>query len=396
MTNRSTLLLLMIMVVFSPLAIDIYLPALPLMAQDFSVDITYMQWSISVFILCLGFGQLLSGPLSDRFGRRPIALGGVVIYGISSFLLASVNNIEAFIIFRMTQGLGACAIVVAAFASVRDRYDPIKSGVMYSYLSSIICCVPAIAPLLGSILTEQLGWRSNFYIMGIYAVFAGLAVFLALPETRPHTTVQHAKLITIKRFKPILAHPVFLFNALIIMLTMAIILTFVTSSPAWIMVHLQQSQQTFVFWFSLNAILNIVAYVIAPKILIKLGVKNTIGSGMIIVLFAGMLMLALIQWNHPAGFMLPVMLSSIGISLLIGTCSGQALSPFGDNAGSASALLGFIQMSGASILVFLLQLLPLSIPQQFALLVAAFVPVYVFWKLPKVKDTLYKLTVEQA
>jgi len=396
MTNRSTLLLLMIMVVFSPLAIDIYLPALPLMAQDFSVDITYMQWSISVFILCLGFGQLLSGPLSDRFGRRPIALGGVVIYGISSFLLASVNNIEAFIIFRMTQGLGACAIVVAAFASVRDRYDPIKSGVMYSYLSSIICCVPAIAPLLGSILTEQLGWRSNFYIMGIYAVFAGLAVFLALPETRPHTTVQHAKLITIKRFKPILAHPVFLFNALIIMLTMAIILTFVTSSPAWIMVHLQQSQQTFVFWFSLNAILNIVAYVIAPKILIKLGVRNTIGSGMIIVLFAGMLMLALIQWNHPAGFMLPVMLSSIGISLLIGTCSGQALSPFGDNAGSASALLGFIQMSGASILVFLLQLLPLSIPQQFALLVAAFVPVYVFWKLPKVKDTLYKLTVEQA
>jgi len=384
------------MVVFSPLAIDIYLPALPLMAQDFSVDITYMQWSISVFILCLGFGQLLSGPLSDRFGRRPIALGGVVIYGISSFLLASVNNIEAFIIFRMTQGLGACAIVVAAFASVRDRYDPIKSGVMYSYLSSIICCVPAIAPLLGSILTEQLGWRSNFYIMGIYAVFAGLAVFLALPETRPHTTVQHAKLITIKRFKPILAHPVFLFNALIIMLTMAIILTFVTSSPAWIMVHLQQSQQTFVFWFSLNAILNIVAYVIAPKILIKLGVRNTIGSGMIIVLFAGMLMLALIQWNHPAGFMLPVMLSSIGISLLIGTCSGQALSPFGDNAGSASALLGFIQMSGASILVFLLQLLPLSIPQQFALLVAAFVPVYVFWKLPKVKDTLYKLTVEQA
>jgi len=378
------------MVVFSPLAIDIYLPALPLMSEDFSVDITQMQWSITVFILCLGLGQLISGPLSDRFGRRPIAIGGLVIYCISSFLLAWVNHYEAFMLFRMTQGFGACAMVVVSFASVRDRYDPIKSGVIYSYLSSIICCVPAIAPLLGSILTEQLGWRSNFYVMGFYALIAGVAVFFALPETRPNTTIRNTKLISFRQFKPILKHPIFLFNALIIMLAMAIILTFVTSSPAWIMVHLKQSQQTFVFWFSINAVLNIVAYIIAPKVLLKLGVRNTIGLGLVILLGAGIFMLALTSWQHPAGFMLPVFFSSIGISLLMGACSGQALSSFGDNAGTASALLGFIQMSGASILVFLLQLLPLSVPQQFSLLVSVFIPIYVFWKLPKIKEILYR------
>jgi len=390
MINLSTLLLLMLMVIFSPLAIDIYLPALPLMSEDFSVDITQMQWSITVFILCLGLGQLISGPLSDRFGRRPIAIGGLVIYCISSFLLAWVNHYEAFMLFRMTQGFGACAMVVVSFASVRDRYDPIKSGVIYSYLSSIICCVPAIAPLLGSILTEQLGWRSNFYVMGLYALIAGVAVFFALPETRPNTTIQNNKLISIRQFKPILTHPIFLFNALIIMLAMAIILTFVTSSPAWIMLHLKQSQQTFVFWFSINAVLNIVAYIIAPKVLLKLGVRNTIGLGLVILLGAGIFMLALTSWQHPAGFMLPVFFSSIGISLLMGACSGQALSSFGDNAGTASALLGFIQMSGASILVFLLQLLPLSVPQQFSLLVSVFIPIYVFWKLPKIKEILYR------
>ena len=388
MKHNSTLALLMLMVVFSPLAIDIYLPALPIMAQELSVDITQMQLSSSVFILCLGFGQLISGPLSDRYGRRPIAICGVVIYGVSSFLLSSVNSIEVFLLFRITQGFGACAIVVSAFASVRDRYDPIKSGIMYSYLSSIICCVPALAPLLGNILTEQLGWRSNFYAMGFYALFAGLAVFLALPETRPIDTVKHKKLISIKHYKPIMANPIFIFNALIIMLTMTIILAFVTSSPAWIMIHLQQSQKTFVFWFSLNAALNIVAYILAPKVLIKFGVRNTTGSGMITVLFSGVLMLILASWSHPAGFMLPVMVSSIGISLLMGVSSGQALSPFGNKAGMASALLGFIQMSGASLLVFLLQLLPISIPEQFALIVSVFIPIYIFWKLPKVKSIL--------
>lgn len=122
-------------------------------------------------------GQLLSGPLADCFGRRPIALAGVLIYGVSAFLLATTTSAEVFIIFRMTQGLGACAIVVAAFASVRDRYNPVKSGIIYSYLSSVICCVPAIAPLLGNVLTEYLGWQSNFYVMGVMRLSLDLLCF---------------------------------------------------------------------------------------------------------------------------------------------------------------------------------------------------------------------------
>jgi len=377
------------MVVFSPLAIDIFLPALPVMAQDFAVPITQMQWSVTTFILCLGVGQLISGPLSDRFGRRPVAIAGVVIYGLSSVLLALVTNIELFLFGRMIQGFGACAIVVSAFASVRDRYDPIQSGVMYSYLSSVICCVPALAPLLGGLLTEYFGWRSNFEIMALYAVFGGAAVIFLLPETRPNSTVQHDKLLTFSRFKPILIHPIFAFNATVIMLAMAVILSFVTTSPGWIMVHLKQSQQTFIMWFSVNALLNIVAYLLAPKILVALGPRKTIGIGMMLLIGSGGLMLALLEWHHPAGFMLPVMVSSLGISLLMGASSGQALAPFGSNAGAASALLGFIQMSGASILVSLLQWLPLSVPAQFALVSAILIPIYMVWKRPKVHRALY-------
>jgi DHA1 family bicyclomycin/chloramphenicol resistance-like MFS transporter len=385
MTNKQLLPLLILMVIFSPLAIDIFLPALPIMAKEFFVPMTQMQWSITIFILSMGFGQLISGPLADRYGRRPIAIGGVIIYGLASIMSAYSDSLTLFLMSRLIQGFGACAIVVAAFASVRDKYNAIESGVMYSYLNSAICCIPALAPLLGNVLTEHFGWRSNFEFMAGYAIFAGLILFFTLKETRPEHTEKHKNLISIDHFMPVLKHPVFLFNALVVMLAMAIIIAYVSSSPAWLMVTLGLDQQSFVYWFSVNAAINIVACFQAPRILVKFGARVTIGFGMVLLIFAGLLMLALLAWQTPVAFMLPIMISSLGFSLLMGACAGQALAPFGKKAGSASALLGFIQMSGSAVIVYCLQLLPLNEAEQLALLMLTIIPVYVIWKLPQVK-----------
>ncbi|MFT5295932.1 MAG: DHA1 family bicyclomycin/chloramphenicol resistance-like MFS transporter [Colwellia sp.] len=385
MTNKQLLPLLILMVIFSPLAIDIFLPALPIMAEDFSVPMNQIQWSITIFILSMGFGQLISGPLADRYGRRPIAMGGILIYGLASIISVYSDSLTFFLLSRLVQGIGACAIVVAAFASVRDKYNAIESGVMYSYLNSAICCIPALAPLLGNVLTEHFGWRSNFEFMAGYAVIAGLILFFTLKETRPDHTIQHKKLISISNFMPVLKHPVFLFNAMVVMLAMAIIIAYVSSSPAWLMVKLGLDQQSFVYWFSLNAVINIVACFVAPRILVKWGARVTIGFGMVLLIIAGLLMLALLAWQTPVAFMLPIMISSLGFSLLMGACAGQALAPFGEKAGSASALLGFVQMSGSAVIVYLLQLLPLNEAEQLALLMLSIIPVYIVWKLPQVK-----------
>jgi DHA1 family bicyclomycin/chloramphenicol resistance-like MFS transporter len=385
MTNKQLLPLLILMVIFSPLAIDIFLPALPIMAEDFSVPMNQIQWSITIFILSMGFGQLISGPLADRYGRRPIAMGGILIYGLASIISVYSDSLTFFLLSRLVQGIGACAIVVAAFASVRDKYNAIESGVMYSYLNSAICCIPALAPLLGNVLTEHFGWRSNFEFMAGYAVIAGLILFFTLKETRPDHTIQHKKLISISNFMPVLKHPVFLFNAMVVMLAMAIIIAYVSSSPAWLMVKLGLDQQSFVYWFSLNAVINIVACFVAPRILVKWGARVTIGFGMVLLIIAGLLMLALLAWQTPVAFMLTIMISSLGFSLLMGACAGQALAPFGEKAGSASALLGFVQMSGSAVIVYLLQLLPLNEAEQLALLMLSIIPVYIVWKLPQVK-----------
>jgi DHA1 family bicyclomycin/chloramphenicol resistance-like MFS transporter len=385
MTNRQLLPLLILMVIFSPLAIDIFLPALPIMAEELLVPMKQIQWSITIFILSMGFGQLISGPLADRYGRRPVAMAGIIIYGLASLLCAYADNLTFFLLSRLVQGFGACAIVVAAFASVRDKYNAIESGVMYSYLNSAICCIPALAPLLGNVLTEYLGWRSNFQFMTGYAVFAGLILFFTLKETRPKHTIPSKNLISLGHFITVAKHPVFLFNALVVMLSMAIIIAYVTSSPAWLMVRLGLDQQSFVYWFSLNAVINIVACFLAPQVLVKFGARVTIGFGMVLLIVAGLLMLALLTWQTPEAFMLPIMISSLGFSLLMGACAGQALAPFGEKAGSASALLGFVQMSGSAVIVYLLQLLPLNEAEQLVLLMLSIIPVYFIWKLPQVK-----------
>jgi DHA1 family bicyclomycin/chloramphenicol resistance-like MFS transporter len=385
MTNKQLLPLLILMVIFSPLAIDIFLPALPIMAEELIVPMKEIQWSITIFILSMGFGQLISGPLADRYGRRPVAMAGIIIYGLASLLCAYADNLTFFLLNRLVQGFGACAIVVAAFASVRDKYNAIESGVMYSYLNSAICCIPALAPLLGNVLTEYFGWRSNFQFMTGYAVFAGLILFFTLKETRPTHTIPSKNLISLGHFITVAKHPVFLFNALVVMLSMAIIIAYVTSSPAWLMVRLGLDQQSFVYWFSLNAVINIVACFLAPQVLVKFGARVTIGFGMVLLIVAGLLMLTLLTWQTPEAFMLPIMISSLGFSLLMGACAGQALAPFGEKAGSASALLGFVQMSGSAVIVYLLQLLPLNEAEQLVLLMLSIIPVYFIWKLPQVK-----------
>lgn len=385
MTNKQRLPLLILMVIFSPLAIDIFLPALPVMAAEFVVPMNEIQWSITIFILSLGFGQLISGPLADRYGRRPVALGGILIYGLASIISAYSDSLAFFLVSRLMQGFGACAIVVSAFASVRDKYNAIESGVMYSYLNSAICCIPALAPLLGTVLTEHFGWRSNFEFMAGYAVFAGLILFFTLKETRPENTQRHKNLISTAHFMPVLKHPVFMFNALLVMLSMAIIIAYVSSSPAWLMVRLGLNQESFVYWFSLNATINIVACFLAPRVLVKFGARVTIGFGMVLLIIAGLLMLALLPWQTPNAFMIPIMISSLGFSFLMGACAGQALAPFGEKAGSASALLGFMQMSGSAVIVYLLQLLPLNEAEQLTLLMLLIIPVYAIWKLPQVK-----------
>lgn len=347
--------ILVLLVIFSPIAIDIYLPALPIIANDLSISNALAQDTITWFIFSLGLGQLFAGPLADRYGRRPIALIGIGLYILCSGVAYIADSIDLLLITRLAQGLGACATSVAAFACVRDSFGPEKSGRMISYLNGAICFIPALAPILGSWLTSEFGWRSNFSFMFIFGVVSFFVILLRMKETRPAHTVSHGSLISWSRYKSVLYHPTFLFHSAMCLLAMAVILAYVTSAPVYLMQQLGLTMSQFTMWFGVNAVFNIAASLLAPKLMDKIGSYRALAVGLVVLIIAGVLMISFQMFETAWAFMVPIIASSVGFALVLGASAGKALAPFGDRAGTAAALLGLVQMSGAGLLVAIMQ-----------------------------------------
>ena len=341
------ILLLVLLVLFSPLAIDIYLPAIPQMAEQLGAEVTLMQGTITWFLFSMGLGQLLVGPLADRYGRKPIALGGVLLYGLSALGAGFAASLGELMLARVLQGLGACATSVAAFSVVRDSYGPKKSGQMISYLNGAICFIPALAPLLGGWLTAKAGWSANFWFMAGYAVIVGSWLLWRMPETRPEETRSGGPLISWSRYSPVLRSPSFLFNASLCMLAMAVILAYVTAAPVQLMVRLGLDMSGFSYWFAANAALNILACFLAPRFIARVGPRRTLRIGLLVLLLSAISLSLSMHIAHPLAMMGPVFLSSIGFAMILGSAAGMALAPFGHCAGTAAALLGLFQMSGS-------------------------------------------------
>ncbi|AMG30662.1 Bcr/CflA family drug resistance efflux transporter [Grimontia hollisae] len=354
--------LMVLLVLFSPLAIDIYLPAMPAMAAEFDVSATRIQDTISWFLVSLGLGQVLAGPLADRFGRRPVAIGGIVIYCLSSAFAWLATSLDALLVARLMQGAGACATSVCAFAAVRDSFGGKRSGQMISYLNGAICFIPALAPLLGAWLTAQFGWRSNFSFMMAYALVALVLVLTLFRETRPADTDSSGPLLSPSRYWQVLKEPVFVYHALLCMLAMSVILAYVTSAPVRLINGLGLTMEQFTVWFSVNAALNITASMTTPTLMDKIGSRKTLNAGMLMLVFAGLLMAGLSGIQQAWAFMVPVFFASFGFAWVLGSAAGKALEPFGQRAGTAAALLGLFQMSGSGVLVSLTQRAGLSEP----------------------------------
>jgi MFS transporter, DHA1 family, multidrug resistance protein len=345
------ILLLVLLVLFSPLAIDIYLPAIPQMAEQLGAEVTLMQGTITWFLFSMGLGQLLVGPLADRYGRKPIALCGVVLYGLSALAAGFAASLGELMLARVLQGFGACATSVAAFSVVRDSYGPKKSGQMISYLNGAICFIPALAPLLGGWLTAQAGWSANFWFMAGYAALVGGWLMWRMPETRPDETRSEGTLISWDRYSPVLRSPSFLFNASLCMLAMAVILAYVTAAPVQLMVKLGLDMDGFSRWFAANAVLNIATCFLAPRFIAWVGARRTLRLGLLVICLSALVLTLVQDVQHPLAMMGPVFLSSIGFAMVLGAAAGMALAPFGHCAGTAAALLGLFQMSGAGALV---------------------------------------------
>ncbi len=176
-------LLLLSLVLLAPLGIDLYLPTLPDIAAGLATPVTTIQTTIPLFLLVMGLGQIIAGPLVDNLGRKPIALIGLLLYVGGSVLAATATGWPQFLSARIIQGCAVCCTAVVAFSGVRDRLDGDEAARAYGFLNGALNIVPALAPMLGGFLAEAFGWRANFWFLTGYALFIGLLVIFFLPET---------------------------------------------------------------------------------------------------------------------------------------------------------------------------------------------------------------------
>ncbi|MCK0715448.1 multidrug effflux MFS transporter [Chromohalobacter sarecensis] len=367
MSGARLLPLLVGCVMLSPLAIDIYLPSLTVMAREFDVPFSRLQFTVTLLLLSVGLGQVLVGPLTDRFGRRPVLLCGTVLYMAGALLGMMATSLGPLYVSRVLQGLGACASMTVAFAAVRDCFTAEQGAKLYSYLNGALCIIPALAPVIGGSLAVTFGWRSNFAFMFVFAAVLGVAALWRFAETRPRDTAVERRLYHWARYRPVLTSVRFVYFAGLAGVIMSAILVYVSTAPVILVDRLGLSELAFSGWFGANAVVNITAFFFAPRIIHRLGRVGTVRVGLGLIIVSGILQ-ALIVTVLPlsaVGFMGPIGVLSVGFSLALGAASSLALEPFRERAGTAAALLGALQLGGGALLATLL--LATSLPPQWTL-----------------------------
>lgn len=334
----------MLMVPFdllASLAMDVYLPVIPQMPVALATSPALVQLTLSCYILILGLGQILFGPVSDHVGRRPVVLGGAVVFAIASFLLSAATHGGTFLVLRTLQALGASATLVGTFATVRDVFaDRPEGTTIYGLFSSILAFVPALGPIIGAMVALTLGWRAIFSLLGVMAVLALVHAWLRWPETRPKITPRRSLAIL-----SIMGSQSFWVYTVGFGAAMGAFFVFFSISPRVLIDRAGWNQLCFSLAFASVALVMIIATRFIGVFVRKWGIPGCFIRGMF-VMAGGAVMLALSGTLLEPGFIsfvMPMWLIAVGIVLVVSVTANGALQDFGDVAGTAVAMYYCIQ-----------------------------------------------------
>jgi DHA1 family florfenicol/chloramphenicol resistance protein-like MFS transporter len=337
----AALLLLAPFNILASLAMDIYLPVVSAMPGILATTPSVIQLTLSLYMILLGVGQIAFGPFSDRIGRRPVLLGGALLFAASSFLLAATSSAPVFLGLRIIQAVGASAMLVGLFATVRDAYaDRPESTVIYGSLNAMLAFVPALGPVIGALIAEHFGWRALFVALGVPAMIAMAWAWLRWPETAPAKTTKRKGVL-----RRILRSGAFWAYTLAFSAAMGSFFVFFSTAPRYLITRAGLSEFAFSLAFATAALVMIAATRFVATAVKKWGIAGCARRGVLLLLLGSALLVLGEIFLAPSfwSFMPPMWIIAIGIVVTAAVTADGALAEFGDVAGTAVALYFCIQ-----------------------------------------------------
>ncbi len=330
-----------------PFSIDMYLPGFAEIAGGLNTSMAMVGYSLTAYFFGICFGQLIYGPVTDRFGRKIPLLTGLAIYMISSIGCALVSGINGLIILRATQALGGCVGMVASRAVVRDVFPVAMTAKIFSSLMLVMGVAPIIAPTVGGIVTSAFGWRVIFWVLALFGAFMFICVVCFLDETKtpdPSVSLHPAKVFV--NYFEVLKEADFLIYALAGSALSAGMLAYISGSPFVFMKLFGLSEKQFGWVYAVNSF-GLISGSQLNHFLLKKFKSSEISFAGAIFQFITCLLLIAAAMNISIGkapvFIL-IFLFLMMNGILNPNTTALALRPFKKSAGSASAMIGFIQM----------------------------------------------------
>ena len=359
--SRRRLALLASLAALGALATNIMLPAFPAMAHDLSVTPRELSWTLSSFFLVFAVGQLFIGPLADALGRAPFVLGGLAVFVAGSVLCALAASLPMLIAGRAVQALGACAGSVLARAIARDLYNGSELTRALALVMIAMAAAPGFSPALGTGMTLAFGWRSTFLLVALAGLIVALLYWLSAGETLPPERRRAARPGDVVRaYLSLAADPRLIAPAFAVSLVIGCLYSFFGAAPAILMGRLGFSAPQLSIFFAATVLVVFGSGLITTRLARRWSPARVGMAGILIAAAGGIWLVLQAVAPTQIQFMAAVTLFLGGMGLINPIGTAIALEPFGDRAGIASALLGFLQMVCAMLGTALIGALPTS------------------------------------
>lgn len=364
--SLSLIVLLAAMIATTPLAIDMYLPAMPSMAEDMNTHIGAVQQSLSIYLAAYAAGMLLFGPLADALGRRPLALFGLTGFALASLVLSTIDSIEWFLTWRAIQAFSGAASSVVVPGIIRFLYREHTAKGM-SYMSLIMMLAPLLAPSLGSAILWLSGWHMIFVTQAFYGSVMGLLAWRYLPEIKAKGSSRKIEFLNGYRivFANKSAHPLI---ATMIFVSFAFF-CFITAMPFIYIEYFDVSEHYFGMLFGVNVVMLMIANIFNSRLVTRLGSPYMLRVGLTMAIISASLLclfnfFGLGLWYTVAAIA-PL---SAGLSLVTTNADAMVIMKFPDNSGTATAVTGTLRFGSGALAGPLLALAYTGTAMPFSLL----------------------------